>query len=203
VNDQVDRTWERERDLVLASTSPYRRALLTRLGVPFRCVAPLFEETSIPPLGRSPRELAELLADGKAASVAACEPAATVIGCDQVVALDGNLFSKPHSQSKAIDQLQAMAGRTHELITALVVLDSGRSFRHTDVTRMRMRPLSTAEIERYVTHDQPLDCAGSYKLEERGILLFKTIETEDHTAITGLPLIALTTILRELGFTIP
>jgi septum formation protein len=163
----------------------------------------LFEETSVSPLGRSPRELAELLADGKAASVAGREPAATVIGCDQVVALEGKLFSKPHSRDRAIDQLTALAGRTHELITALVVLGRGREFRHTDVTRMQMRTLSTAEIERYVTHERPFDCAGSYKLEERGIVLFEAIETEDHTAITGLPLIALTTFLRALGFTVP
>jgi septum formation protein len=203
VSERGERLGRDRHDLVLASTSPYRRALLTRLGVPFRCVAPVFEETSIPLEGRSPSALAEVLADGKAASVAACEPAATVIGCDQVVALEGKLFSKPHTQSRAIEQLQAMGGRVHELITAMVVLDPGRAFRHTDVTRMRMRPLSLAEIERYVSHDQPFDCAGSYKLEERGIILFESIETDDHTAITGLPLIALTTILRELGFNIP
>ena len=93
-----------------------------------------------------------------------------------------------------------MAGQTHELITALVVIRRAEVFHHTDVTQLRMRPLSREAIERYVAADQPLDCAGSYKLESRGIVLFDKIESEDHTAVTGLPLIALVTILRELGF---
>jgi septum formation protein len=191
------------RELVLASTSRYRRDLLARLKLPFRCAAPEFDERSISPEGMTPVELAEALAAGKAASIAAREPAAVVIGCDQVVALEGRLFGKPQTRTRAIDQLQAMAGRTHELITAMVVLAGGRSFRHTDITRMRMRTLSTAEITRYAERDQPLDCAGSYKLEEHGIVLFESIESADHTAITGLPLIGLSTILRELGFAVP
>ena len=104
---------------------------------------------------------------------------------------------------RAVDQLTAMAGQTHELITALVVMQGARVFRHTDVTSLRMRHLSRPAIERYIDADQPLDCAGAYKLEARGIALFEKIETEDHTAITGLPLIALVTILRELGYEVP
>jgi septum formation protein len=203
VSDPVDSTRGGARELVLASTSRYRQALLARLGVPFRSVAPEFEETSIPPQGKSPLELAKALSAGKAASIARHAPEAVVVGCDQVVSIEGRLLCKPQTRSRAIEQLEAMAGRMHELITALVVLAGGEAFPHTDVTRMRMRALSTAEIERYVERDLPLDCAGSYKLEEHGIVLFETIETEDHTAITGLPLIGLTTILRELGFNVP
>jgi septum formation protein len=190
-------------DLVLASTSPYRRALLERLGVPFRCVAPRFDESSVSKAGIEPRELAETLARGKADSIAVLEPAATVIGCDQIVSFEGGIYGKPASIEGAVAQLQAMAGRTHELITALVVIRGAWSVCHTDVTRMHMRALSRAEIERYVAQDRPLDCAGSYKLEERGIVLFEGIKTGDHTAITGLPLIALATVLRQLGFAIP
>jgi septum formation protein len=190
-------------DLVLASTSPYRRVLLARLGVPFRCVAPNFDESSIPPKSREPRELAEALAWGKAASIAPTESFATIIGCDQLVSLEGRIFGKPGSLKGAADQLLALTGRTHELITALVVIRGPQRLFHTDVTRLRMRALTRSEIERYVTNDRPVDCAGSYKLEERGITLFETIETQDHTAITGLPLIALTGFLRELGFVIP
>jgi septum formation protein len=194
---------ERPRDLVLASTSPYRRALLSRLGVPFRCVPPRFDESSLDRGQRSPRALAEALALGKAASIAAFEPEATIIGCDQLVALEGQILGKPGTAARAVEQLTAMSGRVHELITAVVVLQGERRHGHTDVTVMKMRPLDRDEIDRYVDRDQPLDCAGSYKVEETGIALFETIATEDHTAITGLPLIRLTTILHSFGFAIP
>jgi septum formation protein len=190
-------------DLILASTSPYRRALLARLGVPFRCVAPRFDEHSASTPSKEPRELARELAWGKAASIVIIEPSATIIGCDQLVSFEGRIFGKPGSLEGAADQLLAMSGRTHELITALVVIKGSQRLFHTDVTRLRMRPLSRSEIERYVAHDRPVDCAGSYKLEKQGITLFETIETQDHTAITGLPLIALSGFLRELGFRIP
>ena len=190
-------------ELVLASTSPYRRALLERLEVPFRCVAPRFDESAVPTVGREPRELAASLARRKAASIAAVEPQATIIGCDQLVSFEGRIHGKPGSIGRAVDQLAAMAGRTHELVTALVVIHGPYSACHVDVTRLTMRALTRAEIERYVAGDLPLDCAGSYKLEERGIVLFEKIETQDHTAITGLPLIALVGFLRRLGFTVP
>jgi len=189
--------------LVLASTSPYRRALLSRLGIPFRCVPPRFEESSLDCVERSPRAVAEALALGKAASIAAAEPESTIIGCDQLVALDGRIFGKPGTADCAIEQLTAMSGRAHELITAVVVLQGEHQAAHTDITVLKMRPLNQDEIARYVARNQPFDCAGSYKIEEAGIALFETIATEDHSAITGLPLIRLTTILRLLGFAIP
>jgi septum formation protein len=191
--------------LVLASTSAYRRTLLERLGVPFRSREPRCDEPAIQreEVGTEPHRLAEKLALAKASSLVASEANAAIIGCDQLVAFEGRVFGKPHTSARAVDQLVAMAGRTHELITALIVIRGGDIFRHTDITRLRMRELSTDAIERYVAADQPLDCAGSYKLESRGIALFDRIETDDHTAITGLPLIALVTILRELGFAIP
>jgi septum formation protein len=190
-------------ELVLASTSVYRRALLERLGLSFRACAPLCDEESFKSSDQDPRSLAESLAHAKAASLVCVEPHATIIGCDQVVSFQGQVFGKPGTFGRAIDQLTAMAGHAHELITALVVLQAGRIFRHTDVTALRMRRLSRSAIERYVAADQPLDCAGAYKLEARGIALFEKIDTEDHTAITGLPLIALVTILRELGYDVP
>jgi septum formation protein len=193
--------------LILASTSAYRRTLLERLGVPFRCRAPLCDEASIQreevAAGTTPLLLAEKLALAKASSLIAEEPEATIIGCDQLVAFTGRVYGKPGTVAQAVDQLAAMAGQTHELITAMVVIRRGNTLRHTDVTRLRMRPLARDAIERYVAADRPLDCAGSYKLESRGILLFDRIESEDHTAITGLPLIALVSILRELDHVIP
>jgi septum formation protein len=190
-------------DIILASTSVYRRALLDRLGLPFRWHPPLCDEESSKESENNPRSLAERLAVTKAASLAALKPGATIIGCDQVVSFQGQILGKPGAVTRAIEQLSAMAGQTHDLITALVVRQGERSFRHTDVTSLRMRLLSRSAIERYVAADNPLDCAGSYRLEARGIALFEQIQSADHTAITGLPLIALVTILRELGYEIP
>jgi septum formation protein len=147
--------------------------------------------------------MAEALALAKARSIVEVDPAATVIGCDQLATIDGRILGKPGTIDQAIVQLTELAGRTHELCTALVVIRASELFCHTDVTRLRMRLLDHDEIARYVAHDRPVDCAGSYRLEERGIVLFDRIETEDHTAITGLPLLRLTTILRSLGFVVP
>ncbi len=190
-------------EIVLASTSPYRRDLLDRIGLPYRCVPPQCDEDAFKHALPGAHILAESLAFAKAASVQAAEPHAAIIGCDQIAACAGRIFGKPDGTAAAIAQLGAMVGQIHELHTALVVLHEDRVFRHTDVTRLRMRDLSPAAIKRYVAVDKPLDCAGSYKLESRGIALFDRIESKDNTAITGLPLIALVSILRNLGFEIP
>ncbi len=193
----------RGRDLVLASTSRYRRELLERLGVPFRCRAPRVDEELWKADAADPRVVAEELAIAKALSLCDEEPDATLIGCDQLVSFDGRIFGKPASDEGAMEQLSALAGRSHELITALAIWHDGRISRHTDVTTLRMRSLDRAAIGRYVAADRPIDCAGSYRLEARGIALFEAIDSDDHSAITGLPLIALTTILRQIGFVIP
>ncbi len=203
MNSRADTRGQGPEEVVLASSSVYRRDLLARLGIPFRCVAPRFDEATFSHADRAPRAVAEALAEGKAASIAVLEPAATVIGCDQLVALEAQILGKPGSLEQAVEQLLALAGRPHELITALVVFHHEQTFRHTDVSRLWMRKLTRSEIERYVQHDRPVDCAGSYKLEQRGIVLFERIDTGDHSAITGLPLIRLTSILRELGHPLP
>src|SRR5205823_317052 len=160
-------------DLVLASTSPYRRALLQRLGIPFRCVAPPVDEDALKGAGATPRVLARLLARAKAESVAGVEPGAVVIGGDQVVSFEGRVFGKPGDADRAVEQLAAMAGRPHELITAVSILHPRGAHEVCDVTTLWMRPLTRAEIERYVAADRPFDCAGAYKLEARGIALFE------------------------------
>jgi septum formation protein len=190
-------------DLVLASTSPYRRELLGRLGVPFRCRAPRVDEEAMKRDDLEPRALAEHLALAKATSLCAEEPHATIVGGDQLVACEGRILGKPGSVERAEEQLRALAGRAHELVTALVVWHRGRICAHTDVTTLWLRPLRHDEIRRYVAADRPLDCAGSYKLEARGITLFERIDARDHSAISGVPLMALTAILRELGYRIP
>ena len=154
--------------------------------------------------GRTPRNLAEELARAKAISVAELEPDAVVIGGDQLVSFDGEILGKPGmTEERAISQLLAMAGRSHELITAIHLIHDRKSYAHTDVAILHVRPLTLDEIRRYVEADLPLDCSGSYRLEARGIALFERIESDDHSAIVGVPLIALTSILRTIGFEIP
>jgi len=190
-------------DLILASTSRYRRELLARLGIPFRCRDPGVDEAKAKAEGLSPRELCERLALAKATQIAGDEPRATVIGGDQVVAFKGRVLGKPGSREGAIEQLMELSGEAHELITAVSVIHEGRAIAHTDVALMQVRALGRGEVERYVDADEPFDCAGSYKLEARGIVLFERVVAADHSAITGLPLIALTSILRGLGATVP
>lgn len=189
------------RALVLASTSPYRRELLSRLGVPFSTVAPACDEAQLKELMPNPRMLAQLLAREKALSVVAEHPGKFVLGCDQLVELDGAVLGKPGNEERAIAQLSRLAGRAHRLITAfaLVTPDGGLD-EHLDVHTLYMREVTSHELSRYVAHDRPFDCAGSYKIEQRGITLFERIEGDDFTAIVGLPLMALASRLRAHGF---
>ena len=188
-------------DLVLASTSRYRRELLSRLGLPFRAVAPQVEETPRP--GEAPRALACRLAQAKAEAVAAQCPGALVIGSDQVAELDGRALGKPGSVAAAEAQLAASSGRSVRFHTALCLVDTrGAAAAPTlacDLTRVVFRALSHEDIARYVAAERPLDCAGSFKAEGLGIGLFERIENEDPTALIGLPLIALARMLRAVG----
>ncbi|MFO0911212.1 MAG: nucleoside triphosphate pyrophosphatase [Isosphaeraceae bacterium] len=189
--------------LVLASTSPYRRSLLERLGIPFQVVAPRIDEESLKVPGEDPERLARRLARSKAESLIEFAPGAIIIGSDQVVAFEGTTWGKPGSRAGAAAQLERLAGKTHQLITAVAVVHQGVVDEFAEIATLTMRPLTRPEIARYVEADVPIDCAGSYKLESRGITLFDSISTADHTSITGLPLIGLTTLLRRLGVPIP
>lgn len=177
--------------------------LLERLIDSFRQRAPEVDEEAYKTRGISPRELAETLALAKATSLDDEPAGVTIIGGDQVVSFEGRVLGKPGSIDQAVEQLEALSGKRHELITAIAVKRGEAIFEHTDVASLSMRRLTREEIARVVDRDRPIDCAGSYRLESRGIALFERIEAEDHSAITGLPLIALTTILRELGHPIP
>ena len=189
--------------LVLASTSRYRNDLLARLRVPFVAAAPDCDEDAYKATGLAPQALAETLALRKAESLRAAHPDAAILGGDQVASIDDIILGKPGSEAAARAQLALLAGRTHTLITAVALLSPGRILRHTDVTRLTMRPLTAEQIARYVAVDQPLDCGGSYRLESLGIALFSRIESADHTAIVGLPLLAITAMLDEIGIEIP
>jgi septum formation protein len=190
-------------ELILASTSPYRRELLARLGLPFRCVPPGVIESEFSELARDPAELARTLATAKAADVAEKHPGAVVIGSDQLVAFEGQVLGKPGSAERAVSQLLALAGREHQLLTAVAIADTDGVEIYLDVARLWVRPLTLQEARRYVDAEQPLDCAGSYKIEGLGITLFDQIESADQTAIIGLPLLAVCKLLRVRGFVLP
>lgn len=185
--------------LVLASTSPYRRELLARLGVPFATVAPEVDETPHP--GESPAATAERLSLAKARAVAQQFPDALIIGSDQVALLEGQQLGKPGTHDKAVAQLQSMRGKALEFHTALTLLNarSGSTQTATVLVRLVMRDYSDAQIEAYLKKDQPYNCCGSAKSESLGIGLIARFETEDPTALVGLPLIKLTEMLAHEG----
>lgn len=189
--------------LILASTSPYRRALLERLGLPFSTEAPGVDEVHA--TGDAPSERAVRLALAKAKAVAARHPQAAVIGSDQVAVAGDIVLDKPGAVIRAREQLAQLAGTTAEFHTACAVVQgsSGFAARHLDTTWVSFRALSGAEIERYVARERPLDCAASFKSEALGISLLRSIETEDPTALVGLPLIWLADTLRRLGYALP
>jgi septum formation protein len=185
--------------LVLASTSPYRRELLTRLRLPFVVLSPQVDET--PRVGESPAALCERLAVAKALAVSQRHPQALVIGSDQVADLDGLPVGKPGTHERAVAQLRAMRGRAVVFRTALAVARASDGFLRSarvDVT-VRFRALSDEEIETYLRLEQPYDCAGSAKCETLGIALLDKIESDDPTALVGLPLIRTCEMLREAG----
>ncbi|MDE1948712.1 MAG: septum formation inhibitor Maf [Burkholderiales bacterium] len=185
--------------LVLGSTSRYRRELLQRLRLPFSVASPEVDETPRP--GEAPRELALRLALAKARAVAALHPEAVVIGADQVADLDGAAIGKPGTHERAVAQLRAMSGRRVVFQTAIAVLRPATGFERSALApvTVHFRDLGGDEIERYLRLEQPYDCAGSAKCETLGIALLRSIESDDPTALVGLPLIRTSELLRAAG----
>lgn len=185
--------------LVLASTSPYRRELLARLRLPFDVVSPGVDET--PGDGETPPALAQRLALAKAEAVARLQPDAVVIGSDQVADLDGAPIGKPLVHDRAMAQLRAMSGRTVVFQTAVAVVRPRTGFARTLLApvRVRFRTLDDARIEHYLQAERPYDCAGSARSEALGIALLESIDSDDPTALVGLPLIRTCTLLLEAG----
>ena len=186
-------------DLVLASTSTYRRQLLARLGVAARQAAPQVDETPEP--GELPAALARRLACAKARALAHVNPGALIIGSDQVADCAGETLGKPGDADNARVQLRASSGRVVTFHTAVCLIDTRAAEAiervAIDTTRVAFRTLSDEEIARYVDRERPFDCAGSFKSEGLGVTLFESIESNDPTALIGLPLIALCRLLRE------
>ncbi len=189
--------------LVLASTSPYRRELFSRLGLPFVTASPTVDET--PLAGEQAEATALRLSEAKARAVAANYPTALIIGSDQVACLAGEVFGKPGTHQAAVRQLRALRGRSVNFITGLCLLNAktGRAQRCSVPTVVTFRDLTDDEIERYLQDEQPYNCAGSAKSEGLGIALLERIEGEDPNALIGLPLIALCKLLRSEQIRIP
>jgi septum formation protein len=192
-----------KRSLVLASSSPYRKALLERFGIPFAVRVPEVDEAPRP--GEPPSTLVERLAQAKAGAVAAHAPAAVVIGSDQVAVHDGRVMGKPGDPQRARRQLAAFSGRRVDFLTAFSVqcIELDYQVTVTIPTEVCFRDLSAAEIQRYVARDNPVDCAGAFKSEATGATLLREMRSGDPTAIVGLPLISLAEALRGAGFRIP
>lgn len=185
------------KQLILASTSPYRKELLEKLDLKFVALKPLIDEEKEKRPELDSLQLAQHLAFLKAQSLAG--PNKVVIGGDQVVSFQGKILGKSHNQENAIKQLLSLQGQTHELITAVCLFDENKAIPFVNITKLKMRNLNQEQICRYVELDNPIDCAGSYKIEKSGIALFQSIESEDFTAIQGLPLIQLNSELQKLG----
>jgi septum formation protein len=185
--------------LILASTSRYRRELLERLRLPFTVESPEVDETPLP--GEPPATLAQRLSLAKARAVAAKHPEAVVIGSDQVADLDGTPVGKPGTHERAVQQLRAMSGRSVVFQTGVAVVCASSGFAGAALVpvTVRFRPLNHAEIERYLRTEQPYDCAGSAKSETLGIALLDAIESDDPSALVGLPLIRTCALLRQAG----
>jgi len=184
--------------VVLASSSRYRAQLLARLGLPFVQDHPGIDESHRP--AEAACDYVQRLAIAKARAVAPRHPGAIVIGSDQAATSGAELLGKPGSVAAACGQLAKLSGRTVEFLTAVAVMRAGGEVRcEVDRTLVTFRPLGPAEISAYVQREQPLDCAGSFKAEGLGIVLFERILSEDPTALVGLPLIALCRLLRQAG----
>lgn len=185
--------------LILGSTSRYRRELLERLRLPFAVVSPEVDETPAP--GEAPAALACRLALAKARAVASAHPGAVVIGSDQVADVDGQPMGKPGNHERAVAQLRTLSGRQVVFQTAVAVVRADTGFAEVSLApvTVRFRALADAEIERYLRLEQPYDCAGSAKCETLGIALLEAIESDDPTALIGLPLIRTAQLLRAAG----
>ena len=189
--------------LVLASGSPYRRMLLQRLGVPFCVAEAAIDETPTP--GESPARMVARLAEAKAQAVAGQYPGCMVLGADQALSLDGAAVGKPGDAARARGQLQACSGRAVTVCTGFCLLSARGAVAATGMTPTEVvfRRLNAEEIRRYVNQEQPLDCAGSFKVEGLGISLFSRVTSDDPTALIGLPLLEVSAALRELGIALP
>lgn len=190
------------RKIILASTSPYRRELLTRLGLPFSVANPQTDETPLP--GEAPEALALRLSEAKARAVVGDHPDALIIGSDQVAVMGGRIFGKPGTHERAVEQLRALSGQTVNFFTGLCLYDAQRDIAHIRgvPTLVTFRSLDERAIDHYLRREPAYNCAGSAKSEGLGIALLQKMVGEDPNALVGLPLIALCDLLHEAGVSV-
>lgn len=188
--------------LILASTSPYRRELLARLGLPFEVANPQTDESALP--NETPEALALRLSEAKARAVAESYPDALIIGSDQVATVDGQVYGKPGTHERAVEQLRALSGKTVNFFTGLCLFNAqtGKSDVRGIPTLVTFRELSDAEIDNYLRREPAYNCAGSAKSEGLGIALLQSMKGDDPNALIGLPLIALCDMLRQQGIAV-
>jgi MAF protein len=184
-------------NIILASTSPYRRALLKQLNLPFECQNPYTDEALLE--NETAADAAYRLAGLKAQAVASKNPDSIVIGSDQLATCEDTILGKPGGHEQAIQQLQSMAGKTITFHTGLCVIDGNQRHQLVEEYRVQMRSLTLEQIENYLRTEQPYNCAGSFKSEGLGITLFNSMQGKDPNTLIGLPLISLTSILNSLG----
>lgn len=199
------------KDIILASTSVYRRNQLQQLKVDFSAMSPEVDEEPIKQEGLDHIQLSKQLALLKARAISTQHPDAIVIGGDQVASFDGGisdshqptLLSKPKTKEKAFEQLRALSGNQHRLITSVAMISNHEERVYTCIAKMTMRSLTDRQITTYIDADDPLQCCGSYRVEALGISLFETIECDDHTSIIGLPLMWTARTLSAFGVPVP
>ena len=186
--------------IILASASAYRRGLLDRFLDSYETVSPDIDESNV--LQLSPKELAQHLAREKAETVSMNARSSLIIGADQLAVLDGQVLGKPGNHQKAVEQLLAASGQSVVFLTAVCILDPvGRArYEHVDETKVQFRQFDRRLAESYLRHDEPYDCAGSFKIEGAGFVLFESVRTDDPTALIGLPMIWVSDVLLELGY---
>jgi len=188
--------------LILASTSPFRKAILDKLGINFDTISPETDETALE--NETPQQLVERLSIAKAKAVADKNENALVIGSDQVSVIDGEIIGKPHTHENAVKQLQNASGKTVSFYTGLCLYNSSTKKYQSEVVPFNVvfRNLTNHQIESYLKKEEPYNCAGSFKSEALGIILFEKLEGEDPNTLMGLPLIRLVKMLEKEGFTI-
>lgn len=191
------------KNIILASKSPYRKELLLRLGIDFQALDSGLDESYYKEKIKVPQELTEILAKNKALNLLKLHKDSIIIGSDQVCYFDGKILGKTGCLEKSLDQLMMMQGKTHELFTSYAILTSTKEIIRTSVTKLKMRKLNESQVKNYLIQDNPIDCAGSYKLELKGISLMESITTEDYTGIIGLPLTILANDLNSLSIMVP
>ncbi len=191
------------KNIILASSSVYRKQQLERLNISFSSLSPDVDEEPLKSHGLDHVELSKKLSLLKARSISKDNREAIVIGGDQVASFNAAILSKPETKEKAFEQLKSLSGNEHQLITSLAVISDGDEYIHTCIAKMRMRRLSDGQIKRYIDIDEPLQSCGSYRLEALGISLFEAIECEDFSSIVGIPLMWTAGMLSRLGISIP